>query len=171
MWEGTTWGGLVDTFAHGGVRRHVNDGARRFVIIDERDSTRVTRYQLGDHLGSACVELGEGEEALSYEEYHPYGTLAVRLWSLGNEGWSRKRYRYTGQERDEESGLQYHWHRYLAPWLGRWCGADPARRGKGGGCPRGEAARWTGPRGRVDHLGPVDPEGVGGRCAPVCPMW
>lgn len=78
------------------ISLHVNDGARRFVIIDERDSTRVTRYQLGDHLGSACVELDEGEEELSYEEYHRYGTLAVRLWSTGNGSWSRKRYRYTG---------------------------------------------------------------------------
>ena len=36
-----------------------------------------------------------------------------------------KRYRYTGKERDEESGLQYYSARYLAPWLGRWVSADP----------------------------------------------
>ena len=29
-------------------------------------------------------------------------------------------------ERDEETGLQYHHHRYLAPWLGRWTRSDPA---------------------------------------------
>jgi RHS repeat-associated protein len=37
-----------------------------------------------------------------------------------------KRYRYTGMERDEESGLNYHGARYYAPWLGRWTAADPA---------------------------------------------
>jgi RHS repeat-associated protein len=29
-------------------------------------------------------------------------------------------------ERDEESGLGYHSARYHAPWLGRWCSADPS---------------------------------------------
>jgi hypothetical protein len=36
-----------------------------------------------------------------------------------------KRYRYTGKERDEESGLYYHGARYYAPWLGRWTAIDP----------------------------------------------
>lgn len=36
-----------------------------------------------------------------------------------------KRYRYTGMERDEESGLSYHTARYYLPWLGRWFSADP----------------------------------------------
>ena len=36
-----------------------------------------------------------------------------------------KRYRYTGKERDEESGLYYHGARYYAPWLGRWIQPDP----------------------------------------------
>jgi RHS repeat-associated protein len=37
-----------------------------------------------------------------------------------------KRYRYTGKERDEESGLYYHGVRHYAPWLGRWTSCDPA---------------------------------------------
>ena len=36
-----------------------------------------------------------------------------------------KRYRYTGMERDEESGLSYHTARYYVPWLGRWTSSDP----------------------------------------------
>ncbi len=40
---------------------------------------------------------------------------------------SEKRYRYTGKERDEETGFQYHSARYLAPWLGRWTTVDPGR--------------------------------------------
>jgi len=38
---------------------------------------------------------------------------------------SLKHYRYTGMERDEETGLNYHGARYYAPWLGRWTAADP----------------------------------------------
>jgi RHS repeat-associated protein len=37
----------------------------------------------------------------------------------------RKRYRFTGQERDDETGLSYHGARYYAPWLARWTSCDP----------------------------------------------
>ena len=39
---------------------------------------------------------------------------------------SGKRYRYTGKERDEETGLYYHGARHYAAWLARWTSADPA---------------------------------------------
>jgi RHS repeat-associated protein len=39
---------------------------------------------------------------------------------------SRKRYRYTGKERDEETDLYYMGARYYASWLARWTAADPA---------------------------------------------
>src|SRR5262249_20802237 len=39
--------------------------------------------------------------------------------------YARKRYRFTGKERDEESGLYYHGARYYAPWLARWPSCDP----------------------------------------------
>ena len=59
-----------------------------------------------------------------YEEYHPFGSTA---WWAGVTTIlvSRKRYRYTGMERDEETGLQCHGRRHFAPWLGRWTSADP----------------------------------------------
>jgi RHS repeat-associated protein len=38
---------------------------------------------------------------------------------------SLKRYRYTGKERDEETGFYYHRARQYAPWLGRWTSCDP----------------------------------------------
>src|SRR5262249_830936 len=38
---------------------------------------------------------------------------------------SLKRYRYTGKERDYETGFSYHGARYYAPWLGRWASKDP----------------------------------------------
>ncbi|MDC0747110.1 M91 family zinc metallopeptidase [Polyangium sp. rjm3] len=62
---------------------------------------------------------------MSYEEYHPYGTSAYHAMASGVEV-SAKRYRYTGKEKDQETGLYYHGARYYAPWLGRWTSADPA---------------------------------------------
>ena len=62
---------------------------------------------------------------ISYEEYHPYGSTSYQAVSSAAEV-SLKRYRYTGKERDEETGLYYHGARYYAPWLGRWATPDPS---------------------------------------------
>jgi RHS repeat-associated protein len=83
------------------------------------------RYQYSNHLGSVALELDGQAQIISYEEYHPYGTSAYRLMNAAVEA-PAKRYRYTGMERDEESGLNYHSARYYAQWLGRWMSADPA---------------------------------------------
>jgi RHS repeat-associated protein len=85
----------------------------------------VVRYQLNNHLGSSCVEVNKAAEIISYEEYHPYGTTAYHAVSSEIEV-SLKRYRYTGKERDQESGLYYYGARYYAAWLGRWIKIDPA---------------------------------------------
>jgi RHS repeat-associated protein len=84
----------------------------------------VIRYQLGNHLGSASLELDRDGELISYEEYHPYGTAAFQAGRSSAE-ISLKRYRYTGKERDEETGFNYHGVRYYAVWLGRWVSCDP----------------------------------------------
>jgi RHS repeat-associated protein len=82
------------------------------------------RYQYGNHLGSMSLELDDLADIVSYEEFHPYGTSAHRAVKGEIEAPS-KRYRYTGMERDEESGLGYHGARFLSPWLARWTSADP----------------------------------------------
>jgi RHS repeat-associated protein len=81
------------------------------------------RYQLANHLGSACLELDEAGALISYEEYSPYGNTTYQAGQSAEV--SLKRYRYTGMERDEESGLSYHSARYYASWLGRWTSCDP----------------------------------------------
>ena len=68
--------------------------------------------------------------ALRYEEYHPFGTSAYRAHDSTFDA-SPRRYRFTGMERDEETGLSYHGARYYAPWLGRWTAADPIGLGDG----------------------------------------
>ncbi|MCK6512348.1 hypothetical protein L6R29_20650 [Myxococcota bacterium] len=73
----------------------------------------VWRLQLGDHLGSASLEVTEDVAAgvLTYEEYHPFGTSSYRANNNALDV-SEKRYRYTGKERDEENGFGYHGARY-----------------------------------------------------------
>ncbi len=94
------------------------------VLITNNDqpSTGVLyRYQYGNHLGSVGLECDDTGQIISYEEYHPYGTTAYQAQNAALKA-TAKRYRYTGMERDEESGLAYHTARYL-PWLGKMGGA------------------------------------------------
>jgi len=83
----------------------------------------LSRYQFGNLLGSAVLELDPAAAIISYEEYYPYGSTSYQ--AVRNQTETSKRYRYTGKERDEETGLSYHGARYYAPWLGRWTACDP----------------------------------------------
>ncbi|MEU9662852.1 DUF4951 domain-containing protein [Streptomyces chartreusis] len=109
---------------------HIADGERRVAMLQtvtqdgEPTPRRLVRYQLDDQLGSARVEVDDRARVLSAEEYHPYGTSALRTADPGLE--VPKRHRYTGKECDEETGLYYYGARFYAPWLGRWTSCDPA---------------------------------------------
>lgn len=118
---------------HTGLERtslSLQEGDHRFVIIETRnhvdDGTeqQLVRYQLHNHLGSAALELDSTAQVISYEEYHPYGTTAYQAKNAAIRS-AAKRYRYTGMERDEESGFEYHSTRYYLPWLARWLSCDP----------------------------------------------
>ena len=108
------------------------DEGHRFVMVETRndvdDGTKkyLVRYQLHNHLGSASLELDGTSDAkvISYEEYHPYGTTAYQSKNAAIKSVA-KRYRYTGKERDDETGLYYYGARYYAAWLGRWVSCDP----------------------------------------------
>jgi RHS repeat-associated protein len=62
-------------------------------------------------------------QIISYEEYYSYGSTSYQAAHSQTE--TPKRHRFTGKERDEESGLYYHGARYYAPWVGRWLSTDP----------------------------------------------
>jgi RHS repeat-associated protein len=113
---------------------HVMDDKRRIALVETKtidskeqpDSLPSTliRYQFTNHLESASLELDHEAAIISYEEYYPYGSTSYEAVRSGIE-ISPKRYRFTGQERDEETGLYYHGARYYVPWLGRWTEPDP----------------------------------------------
>ncbi|HYV03994.1 MAG TPA: toxin TcdB middle/N-terminal domain-containing protein [Blastocatellia bacterium] len=104
---------------------HVMDNQSRIAMVrvgnafpDDGAPDKPVRYHLGDHLGSSNVVLDDVGSLINREEYTPYGET-----SFGS--FARKRYRFTGKERDEESGLYYHVARYYAPWLVKWVSVDP----------------------------------------------
>ena len=87
------------------------------------DTEPFIRYLLGNHLGSVALEVDAAALVIGYEEYYPYGSTSYQ--SVRQERAPPKRHRFTGRERDDETGLGYHTHRYYAPWLGRWISCDP----------------------------------------------
>ena len=111
---------------------HIMDDKQRIALVETRtidtagtDSApqQLVRFQFGNHLGSASLELGDQAQIISYEEYSPYGSTSYQAMRSQTE--TPKRYRYTGMERDEETGMSYHCARYHLPWLGRWSSCDP----------------------------------------------
>lgn len=94
--------------------------------IELAEQKTITRYQYGNHLGSACLELNENAEMLSYQEFHPFGSTAYSMHSNDAEV-SLKRYQYNGKERDDETGLDYYGARYYASWLCRFISVDPKK--------------------------------------------
>jgi RHS repeat-associated protein len=107
------------------------------------------------------LELTQSGGVISYEEYHPFGSTAFHT-AQGSLGVSTKRYRYTGKERDEETGLYYHGARYYAPWLGRWTAADPLGLTEPGRADLNLYAYVRGnPISRIDPQGLADTEPVG----------
>jgi RHS repeat-associated protein len=109
---------------------HVSDGDKPVALVETRTTgtdkapAQLVRYQYGNHLGSAVLELDDQSDIISYEEYFPFGSTSYQ--AVAAQTGVPKRYRYTGKERDEENDLYYHGARYYAPWLGRWTSADPA---------------------------------------------
>ena len=113
---------------------HIQANGHRVALVEmtskndaakEPDSsyTTLTRYQHGNQLDSSLLELDEKAQIMTYEEYFPFGSTSYQATRSQTE--AKKRYRYTGKERDSESGLYYHGARYYAPWLARWISADP----------------------------------------------
>lgn len=109
---------------------HIMDDQQRVALVETRTRgndiapVEQIRFQLGNHLGSASVELDRFANVISYEEYYPFGNTSYQ--GVRNQREVPKRYRYTGKERDEESGFFYHGARYYVAWLGRWTSFDPA---------------------------------------------
>jgi RHS repeat-associated protein len=108
---------------------HIDDGNHPIALVETRTSgsdpgsAQQVRYQFGNHLSSAILELDDQSGIISYEEYFPFGGTSYQ--AVASQINVAKRYRYTGKERDIENDLYYHGARYYAPWLGRWAACDP----------------------------------------------
>jgi RHS repeat-associated protein len=106
-------------------RLHVMDDQSRIALVrvgdvHKDDQGPAVQVHLGDHLGSSNVVIDEAGGLINREEFTPYGET-----SFGSFG--KKRYRFTGKERDEESNLLYFGARYYSAYFTRWINTDSAK--------------------------------------------
>jgi len=88
-----------------------------------RDSDNSVKYYFSDHLGSASVitdAVGTmTPHPLAESDYYPYGG-EIPIWTGDSN-----HYKFTGKERDSESGLDNFTARYFGSSLGRFMSPDP----------------------------------------------
>ena len=82
----------------------------------------VYRWTVGDPVGTAQMEFDIGGNLLWKEEFLPFGQ------EMSPAG-TTNRYKFTGHERDTESGLDYFGARYYHSGLGRFMSPDPSNFG------------------------------------------
>jgi RHS repeat-associated protein len=142
---------------------HLLESDERILLVEDVLSTDraalptgpLYRFQYNNQVKSACLEVDQQARILSFEEFHPFGTSAYRARNRAVET-PPKRYRFSGMERDTESGLSCHGARYYAPWLARWVSTDPLE--LAGGLNRYRYVRNR-PTALTDQGGTIDDEG------------
>ena len=75
----------------------------------------------GDHLGSASWITDDNGKPIQYIHYAPYGELIANQQTIGYD----ERYKFTGKERDWETGYDYFGARFYDYRKGFWNSVDP----------------------------------------------
>ena len=108
----------------------VASGGDRLAMIENKlqgGNTKIPnqliRYQYANIQKSVAMELDQDGNLITYEEYAPYGNTSYKTMHTQTE--VPKRYRWTGKEKDTETGLYHNGLRYYMPGIGRWTSADP----------------------------------------------
>jgi len=112
----TIYIGALYVCDNGSCSKMIFAGGKR-VAMKEVSGGAVSYYH-PDHLGSTSVvtdSSGNSEQDLSY---YPYGDTFL------NVGTKDVRFKYTGKERDNDTGLYFYEARYYDPFLGRFISAD-----------------------------------------------
>jgi len=85
---------------------------------DFSGSTTSVFYYFSDHLKTASVITDSAGTIKAESDYYPWGG---ELQFVNNDS---NHYKFTGKERDSETGLDYFGARYYGNWLGRWMSPD-----------------------------------------------
>lgn len=97
---------------------------------DAQPTTGGTRYVTADHLGSSRVITDSAQNVKDRNDFLPYGeevdpAIGDRSTVTGYTGNDALRQKFTGKERDLETGLDFFGARYYASKYGRFTSIDP----------------------------------------------
>ena len=120
-WYGSTGDILTETNASGGaVNDYVFFNGKR---VARQDSAGALHYYFSDHLGSTTLitdQNGDMSPNPPESDHYPYGGEIVIVADSTNN-----HYKFTGKERDNETGLDNFGARYNASSMGRFMSPDP----------------------------------------------
>jgi len=102
--------------------------AQRAAEYEEGGSTAGggVKYLVGDHLGSTRAVLDAGGVVVKRYDFQPFGAEIGRTGN-GYDGADAVKLKFTGKERDVESGLDYLGARYYGAVMGRFASPDPRK--------------------------------------------
>ena len=129
-WPGPSGEYLTETSISGTINEeYVYLNGKRIARVDRPSGT--AHYYFSDHLGSTGVITDPtGTEVQEAYYYYPYGGL------VSSSGSDPNHYKFTGKERDSESGLDNFGARYNTSSLGRFMTPDPSPNGIAPGDPQ-----------------------------------
>jgi len=84
-----------------------------------RSNSSGINWYMTDHLGTSRVVWSTA--GMDVSDFYPFGGERVISATAGGNN----RYKFTGKERDSESGLDNFGVRYMSSWMGRFVSADP----------------------------------------------
>ena len=119
-WRGISDGPEAETDLSGNVlENYIFFGGQRLARRDA--ATKAVHFYFSDHLGShAIVENATGTSCEQDIDYYPFGGVEQDYCPNVPQN-----YKFTGKERDAESGLDNFEARYLGSSLGRFMSPDP----------------------------------------------
>ena len=142
--------------------------------------TAGTQYPTVDHLGSTRVVTDATQAVVGRYDYEPFGRellITSASWRSGVTGYAPAgglSQRFTGKERDGETGLDYFGARYMSAAQGRFTAVDPHNIITEASSPEEFGSFLSHPQNwnryayvTNNPLSTVDPDG---RC-PACMMW
>jgi RHS repeat-associated protein len=116
-WSGTDGNALAESDLSGNINEeYIYFNGQRVARMDRPSGT--VHYFVSDPLGSARI-VADTTGVIGESDYYPYGgEIAI----TGNIG----KFKFTGKERDAESGLDHFEFRSYSSTIGRWMSPDPS---------------------------------------------
>ena len=122
---------------------------------DNTVTPATTFFAHQDHLGSTRLLTKVNQSVQECSDYYPFGELETSTCTP-NPGTATTSHKFTGKERDTESGLDNFLARYMASNQGRFFGPDP----ENAGADLGDPQSWNGyAYARNNPLLFIDPDG------------